>query len=61
MANIVPVTAQVIGAAVFPSGHSYCVWAEMNSWVAQAVDKTFPPLPVVPDRHSLDQVTFDAI
>jgi hypothetical protein len=61
MANIVPVTAQVIGAAVFQSGHSYRVWAEMNLLVAQAVDETLPPLPVFLDRHSLDPVTFDAI
>jgi hypothetical protein len=61
MANIVPVTAQVISAAVFQTGHSQRVWVEMNSLVAQAVDETLPPLPVCPDRHSLDQVTFDAI
>jgi hypothetical protein len=46
MANIVPVTAQVIGAAVFQSGHSYRVWTEMNSLVGHAVDETLPPLPV---------------
>ena len=61
MANIVPVTGQVICAAVFQCGHSYHVWAAMKSLVGQAVDETLPPLPVVDDRHSLDQVSFDAI
>jgi hypothetical protein len=61
MANIVPVTAQVISTAVFQIGHSERVWGEMNSLVAQAVDETLPLLPVCLDRHSLDQDTFDVI
>jgi hypothetical protein len=61
MADIVPITAQVIGAAVFQSGHSYRVWTEMNSLAGHSVDETLPPLPVFDDRHSLDQVKFDAI
>ena len=37
MADIVPVTAQVICAAVFETGHSKSVWTEMNSEVGQTV------------------------
>ena len=61
MAHIVPVTAQVICAAFFETGHSLPVWSEMNSVVGQAVDKQLPPLPVFADRHSLDQATFNVI
>jgi hypothetical protein len=60
MADIVPVTAQVICAAVFETGHSKSVWTEMNSEVGQTVETQLPPLPVFDDRHSLDQATFDA-
>ena len=58
--QIVPVTAQVICAAVFETGHSKSVWTEMNSEVGQTVETQLPPLPVFDDRHSLDQATFDA-
>jgi hypothetical protein len=61
MAHIGPVAAQNICAAVFGTGHTKQVFQEMNSVVWQAVDKQLPSLPVVDDRHSLDQATFDAI
>jgi hypothetical protein len=61
MANIVPVTAQAIGAAVLQSGHTYTEWAEMNSLASQAADETLPPLPGFHNRHSLDEVAFEAI
>ena len=61
VANIAPVTAQAICDAVFQAGHSYPVWVEMNSLVAQVVNEKLQPFTVCQDRHSLDQDTFNAI
>jgi hypothetical protein len=61
MADIFPITVEVITAAIFQTCHSRAVFAETSRLVGQTVDKRLPHVPSCEHRNSLEKDTFNAI